>query len=308
MNVTRPFTVYFDTSFFVDLARADNELALYTIRELNKFRVRHVVSDVIVRELLVRSNLAERDAILVNRIRQFEVDPYVTNPPWEWGDLLLKGDNRSQLSAIQKQYDNASTRAGVLGALARKQENPERNAAIRNAIRSISEEIGLSTNPSTAIPQVYERMKKVFRMVGEDISKLPSLPSTFDPEAMREFADGMKQFIGEDKLRRAAMEEVIQDSVVGEDPRIVKVASGNASLKEEHRLKSEFRDCKHMLEFELHRDQIDLLQLDARQYNRMMESTPSHRFRENGLDCRCFFAGSLSEVVDKVVQLKNNHQ
>jgi hypothetical protein len=306
MTEDKLFTVYFDTSFFIELALANKELALFTINELNKLHLRHVVSDVIIRELLVRSNLAERDAILVHRVRQFEVDPYLTNPAWIWDDLLIKGNNRYRLSTIQKQFDDASTIAGVLGTLSRRQETPERNAALRNAIRSISEKLGLSINLTDANEQVYELMKFACRTAGLDTSDLPPFPSSFEPESIAEFEEGMMQFVGEDKLRRATEEEVIQDSVVGSDPRIVNVAHGTASLKEEQRLKSEFRDCKHMLEFELHHDQIDLLQLDIRQFNRMMRSSPSHRFKKNGLDRRCFSAGTLPEVIDEMKRLKGS--
>jgi hypothetical protein len=56
----RPFTVYFDTNFFVWLAQATEETAEAAIHKLNALGVRHVLSDILVRELLTCANKPER--------------------------------------------------------------------------------------------------------------------------------------------------------------------------------------------------------------------------------------------------------
>jgi predicted nucleic acid-binding protein len=62
--MTKIFTVYFDTQFYVRLANTDETLASKTIDKLNNLQVRHVLSQTIVFELLKKSTKPEKDKIL----------------------------------------------------------------------------------------------------------------------------------------------------------------------------------------------------------------------------------------------------
>jgi hypothetical protein len=55
----RVFTVYFDTQFYVQLCRADKAEADQIVHTLNALNVRHVISNVLLRELLTSKNRAE---------------------------------------------------------------------------------------------------------------------------------------------------------------------------------------------------------------------------------------------------------
>jgi hypothetical protein len=63
----RKYTVYFDTQFYVQLCHADKAKADHISRTLNALNVRHVISQVLIRELLTSRNRAELDEVLVHR-------------------------------------------------------------------------------------------------------------------------------------------------------------------------------------------------------------------------------------------------
>ncbi len=70
--MTRPFTVYFDTNFFVWLARATETTANNAIDKLNALGVRHVLSEILIQELLTCTNKPEYDESLIKRTQRFQ--------------------------------------------------------------------------------------------------------------------------------------------------------------------------------------------------------------------------------------------
>src|ERR671939_1696779 len=92
--MNQQYTVYFDTSFYVKLCRADDALAGQTINALNALKVCHVISDVIIRELLTSKDRTDLDELLVKRVRQFSLPPYRTRDGLMWEVLLLSGQER----------------------------------------------------------------------------------------------------------------------------------------------------------------------------------------------------------------------
>ena len=53
------YIVYFDTKFYVQLCRANEPDADRIIRSLNALNVRHVISDVLIRELLTSKHRSD---------------------------------------------------------------------------------------------------------------------------------------------------------------------------------------------------------------------------------------------------------
>ena len=69
-------TIYFDTYFYVWLANATDKEANEIIAEVNKLKIRHVLSGQIILELLSSHTKPDKDKILVSRISKFEIEPY----------------------------------------------------------------------------------------------------------------------------------------------------------------------------------------------------------------------------------------
>jgi hypothetical protein len=71
----RPFTVYFDPNFFVWLWTATETTADAAVDKLNVLGVRHVLSGILIQELLTCANKPEYDELLVKRAQRFEIAP-----------------------------------------------------------------------------------------------------------------------------------------------------------------------------------------------------------------------------------------
>src|ERR1051326_105727 len=90
----RAYTIYFDTQFYLQLCRANKAEADQIIRDLNSLNVRHVISNVLIRELLTSRSRTDLDQILVQRVRQFKLLPYRVDVDLAWHVLLLSGQER----------------------------------------------------------------------------------------------------------------------------------------------------------------------------------------------------------------------
>jgi len=64
------------------------------IAKLNALRVRHVISEILIRELLTLGNKPHYDELLVKRLQRFELPAYCTKDWLTWQVLLSSGDER----------------------------------------------------------------------------------------------------------------------------------------------------------------------------------------------------------------------
>ena len=87
-------TIYFDTSFYVQLCRLDKAQADELLDKLNMLNVRHVVSDAILKELLSSADRSEKDALLFERVNGFAIPPLLIGDFPFWKALLIEGDER----------------------------------------------------------------------------------------------------------------------------------------------------------------------------------------------------------------------
>ena len=91
-------------------------------------------------------------------------------------------------------------------------------------------------------------------------------------------------------------------SVLDGDPRPRQITIGESGARSFERLGHTIRDAKHIKELIVHRDKIDLLQIDGPQYRRLTTPGSRHRLKELGLVERCFSATSLAGVVEEVAK------
>ena len=131
--MTRLFTVYFDTSFYVMLCKADETLARNVVRDLNALRVRHVISDVLIRELLTSRDRVDLDEALVRRVSQFSLPPYRTRDGIAWEVLLLSGQERIDMADLLRNLHDEITRAKSYSIMARREMNSEQRARLLEA-------------------------------------------------------------------------------------------------------------------------------------------------------------------------------
>src|SRR5687768_12691167 len=142
----RPFTVYFDTNFFIWLGKAPEPTANALVDKLNALGVRHVLSDMLVQELLSSVHRAQYDEALVKRAQRFELEPYRTNDFLTWEVLLSAGTVRKAVANAFVQIDDMLTAANSHSIMAnridRGRVTPEQFSELSNATTPFLEAIG----------------------------------------------------------------------------------------------------------------------------------------------------------------------
>ena len=298
----RPFTVYFDTSFFIELGKADENSANKIIDRLNSIKVRHVLSQTVMDELLRRTDTLERDAILFQRVSRLEIEPYLTMAWIKWNMLLLSTNGREVLANAICQWDSLSLYAESLSGLARRSDSSEDDEDMRKALRNIQQALDLPEDPMLAAKEVWSRIANLPPEIGLDLTGL-KVPDVITPESANKFSLEVTARIPKFWFERFIEGEKIHDSTMTGDNRPYRLVVDKASDNERRRLASEIRDQKHILEFVQHCNDIDLLQVDHTQFNRITQSTSKHRLVELDLSERCFWATNLKDAVDKVQSL-----
>jgi hypothetical protein len=298
------FTVYFDTSFYVKLCSADEAIASQTINDLNQLQVRHVLSDVIILELLSSSDRTDRDVLLMERVNGFQVSPYLTGNEIAWEVLLLAGAERMAMADLLKSIDDFAAAAKSSSIMARRKVSPDREANLLNAAKPILKQFGFPEDIGRDIPQTITATKAMLESLGmTDIV----WPDNLTQENLLALSEQIKERLGTSTLEQLEEQDRLYDSVTATDDRPYQVLVGEASSKTRKNLANTLRDSEHMMRFISHVNQIDLFQVDCPQENIIKRNKPVHRLAEMGLAGRCFSADSLSETVETVRELKNRY-
>ena len=165
--MSRPFTVYFDTNFFSWLAGADDATAARIVDELNKLHVRHVLSQVLMHELLSAKQKPREDRVLVSRVGRLEIPPLKTIPNLKWASLLCSGDERATLAGALKATDVATAKADAMGVVATKKlSNKQIGAVIKAQLGDyIDEDFTKGVNRTNA-GSVLAAVEKMMSLIG----------------------------------------------------------------------------------------------------------------------------------------------
>lgn len=297
----RIFTVYFDTQFYVQLCRADKAEADQIVHTLNALNVRHVISNVLIRELLTSKNRADLDEVLVHRVRQLTVPPYCAERDLAWEVLLLSGQERTYIADTFRNLHDQITEATSYSIMTRREMSAEHQAELLKASRSVLDQLGFPEDLEKDKEQTISAAKGILNMIGmADLIQWPENPTPDEVSAVSEQIIGIL-----DPSAIAFIEEHnrIQDSSTYSEDRPYQVATGAANPKNAKRLSNTLRDTEHMMFFVQHQNEIDLLQVDRAQHSIINRSSPKHRLAELGLSRRCFCADSLMDTIVKVRQL-----
>lgn len=309
----RPFTVYFDTNFYVWLGNADESLAYETVEGLNALKIRHVLSDVLIRELLSGGDRPNYDKMLVERVERFKLPPYCTANYLAWEALLSWGLDRKAIAGVLKACDDRMTEASSHSIIARRmvtgRVSPEKMTEIGNSTRPLLDELGVSLRPEDkeaslkSVQEFAERMINNLRNVVPEGTISGELKWSGDPMEDRKMLLGL---LNPKHLEAAQESDRLNDSVTHSEGRPYQVAAGIANTSTKRNLAHTLRDSEHMKTFILHKEEIDLLQVDRAQLNLIKRSSPIHRLVELGLSERCFTASSLNDLLQVVRKMKVN--
>ncbi len=317
-------TVYFDTSFYIWLAKANDELAGSTISRLNELKVRHVLSSHILHELLSGSGRDLQDQRLVERMKNFSIDPYRIQYGQfqggdlvEWDLLLLGGDERTAFAKFLQSVFDSETVARSLSALAEKRLSQEQQESVDKALEPFLHALGI-TSESSDVERIekfsefgHDLVAKMSEFLPPDIARklgtvdLSPESITRDPSAI---ANNLLSALGKSAVGKLESEKNLIRSSVALDPRPLNVVVGSSSKKEVMRLGNTFRDAVHMGIFLVNRGEIDLLQVDSRQIALIQRPHPIHKLREVGFAHRCFAVKNISEAVSYVEEFSSTRK
>jgi hypothetical protein len=308
----RPFTVYFDTNFFVQLCKVDDVLARKVISELNSLKVRHVLSNMIMWELLSSGDRTDRDKILYERVNAFELQPYRTDNFSEWESLLIAGQQRVALASLYKLLDDMTTEAESWSILARQHSHSGQKLEGSTHSEEYEAERAIALKQARELlpllSQTLDFVKESFPDTAQSLPETPNpesikIPDNPSPQDLKAISTYIFDLIGETKLKKLEQENQLTDSVTSSEDRAQQVALGQADAWTRKKLANTLRDAKHMDLFVSHSNEIDLLQIDRPQWN-LIKNTPMHYLVEVGLVDRCFYATSIQDIVETVSRLK----
>jgi len=302
--MNRPFTVYFDTSFYVRLCRSEQTEAFGAVDELNSLTVRHVISDVLIRELLTSKNRTHLDELLVSRLQRFSLSPYPTSDGLSWQVLLSTGDQRVFFADVFRKVHDEMARATSYSILARRDLNAAQEITLKEQVVPELAHFGFPKNfedNKTQVLSAARNMLESFGITGLDWPKAPT------PENLWSLHEQLMSMLGESVINDLREQHRIEDSITKSEDRPFQVATGAASNKSKKGLSNTLRDSEHMMAFIKNRSEIDVLQVDTAQERLIRRITPIHRIAELGLADRCFAADSLQAVVDKVRILRERN-
>ncbi|QQS34400.1 MAG: hypothetical protein IPM50_07505 [Acidobacteriota bacterium] len=311
-----PITVYFDTSFYVWLAKAEPSIADSVIYRLNRLEVKHVLSSHILHELLSGSGRDSQDQRLVERVGKLSLEPcriqyghFQGVDLLEWNLLLLAGEQRDLFAKfLQSVFDN-ETVARSLSSLAERRLSENDQERVQKALEPFLYALGITSESSDA-----ERIQK-FSEFGHDLTtrmgeflpaekarKLKSID--ISPESITSnpslIAENFLTALGEPTVEKLEREKELINSSVTLESRPLNVVVGDASKKEFMKLGNTFRDAVHMGIFLANREKIDLLQVDSRQLALIHRPSPIHALREAGVADRCFAVRDILEAVSYI--------
>jgi hypothetical protein len=297
----RKYTVYFDTQFYVQLCRTDKADADQIIRDLNALNVRHVISNVLIRELLTSRNRTNLDEVLVQRVRQFKLPPYCADADLAWEVLLLSGQERVDVANTFRELHDQMAVATSNSIMARREMNPEQQAELLKANRSALDQLGFPEDFQRDQAQVISAAKGILNMLG--LAERIQWPENATPADLLNLSEQIKGILDPSEVAFVEEHNRIQNSSTRSEDRPYQVTIGTANPKTTKRLSNTLRDTEHMLFFVQHQNEIDLLQVDKAQHAIMNQSSPKHRLSDLGLAHRCFSADTPLTAITKVRDL-----
>lgn len=295
------YTVYFDTQFYVQLCRVDEAEADQLIRTLNELNVRHVISFVLIRELLTSRNRTDLDEVLVQRVRQFNLSPYCVDADLVWEVLLLSGQERVDVANTFRDIDDQTTVAASNSIMARRETSSEQQTELLKANRSVLDQFGFPEDFQKDQAQVISAAKGLLNMLG--LADRIQWPENATPAELLNLSEQIKGILDPSDVAFVEEHNRIQDSTTLTEDRPYQVAIGAASPTTAKRLGNTLRDTEHMMFFVRHQNEIDLLQVDKAQYANINRTSPRHRLAELGLAHRCFSADTPLTAITKVRDL-----
>jgi hypothetical protein len=299
-------TVYFDTSFYVDLARADAGQAVAVLEGLNQLEIRGVFSFDIMDELLAFAGDLKHDQKLFRRLAALsEGFLHLDNGSWDF--LLLQGEDRERVAARIRADRSISDLGKSFGLSAEKPMSRRESHRMMSANRESFKKAGFLDERDefdiTGFSKIIDATTQIPSLPGPLVTKLreanvllTEMLDTTDPaekaKIQRRIESGLDEFmqlvkqLAPDEFQRMRAE---REAFEGDSrPQQVVTQTGHKSIP--GRLSNSYRDAGHIGRFVANRDVVDFLQVDRANFNRLTDPNGLNttQLHEYGLAGRVF--------------------
>ena len=308
-----PVTVYFDTSFYVHLAKAPDHTAEKVIGELNKCSVQPVLSPELAIELLSYKGRGNRNRRLYERVTRLR-SPLMLAEEFDW-TMLLSAEHTPALADFLGSTNTLKTATRTEAMLGRRltagKFSQERADTIgKKAVQDL-QQMGLATEESSSLDNV-RNMLRVFGIEKseEDMSVIMQSLCALDPDSdPSSHLPTVLQIVGLPDLgseffRDMHAVDTTEDAVMNDD-RAYRVGVGEWPADKPHHLGNDFRDIDHQRVFRANHDLIHFLQVDHKHYRSLRH--PNHLLAKDGLVSRCFYLRSLDSAASEIQRLLQEH-
>lgn len=291
----RTTTIYFDTQFYVHLARATEAVAARIVDGLCNLAVRPVLSCTLLRELLTSADREDGDRRLHAAVSRFRAGTFQTAPNLSWDVLLTAGTARQAVSGILRTMDDTLSQAESYSLVAGR---PTTDARAREANLAVCARMELlNAKGEVDLETMLRFFGPLLHTYGID------LPCALTPEMANRVRDELLARLDPDELAHIIAQNAMRDSVVATDNRPYEVVLETALPHQRKRLANTYRDSEHMQTFMEHAGVIDFLQIDQPQLNQVRQTGSRHRLAMQGFANRCFAATDLDDTVTQVERL-----
>jgi hypothetical protein len=332
-NSRTVITIYFDTSFFINLGEADENESIRVINGLNHCCVRYVKSPVVFMELARRHDKAVNHSLLLGYLEHFALPPLeIEDRDWS---MLRPGPGRADLAELMRGIDESDVYVRAVCSAANHpqdymrflgamfgddaaemvelihREDPDlvvrvHNEVIRRKNPSLLTQLGevrpsgdIEKNQLRVIRHSAQMARLSFESAGIAPPSLPDFDAMTPLEAGYALVEWMSCAMGKEMMDLTANRHQLDAETTRGSNRGLKLMEGSISIKSKKRFASSLRDCGHMAVFATFANDIDYLQVDGPKLNEI-RGTMEHYLRKLDLGDRCFAATTLQEILTAV--------
>jgi len=319
--------VYFDTSFWVRLREASEDVARAAVNALNELRVRYVLSRLHIIELL--GFKGDGLGVLADRAAWFALEPLQLDEAAGFEALRAPRDQRmTEMEEVESLSTDMARAASFALSARRSSEDHDRLKAIGVAAtpeqaREVDAIKRRQAELMEASLQGFRSLGLVDANGGLDLGKMlanlglpefgkhgtvnlenPAVPTPERQKQMLEISRQIMTSVSDEQRGWVEERYALEDAAFNGDERPRELIMGRATPQDAHQVRNTGRDAEHMQNFLLHEAEIDLLQLDNEQ-NVAMRTNENHPINKRGLAARCFNAGTLDKVVSVVAKMRD---
>jgi hypothetical protein len=172
MTASSPFTVYFDTYFYVDLASLDAAAMSEAIAAMNALALRPVLSRVLIEELLKDTAHLDRDRRLAEQMLLLDQPSLALEDNLSWAMLQLGLEQRLALANLYRQTELLQTLGDSLATTGRNALTPMQKQRMQARLNKLIAQTGFASvlqSGQAQVENLFGVLSPVLKVAGVDL-------------------------------------------------------------------------------------------------------------------------------------------